>query len=375
MLKQYDLAIAAFERVLIVDESSIRTKLEIAKCYFQLKKYKKSKKIFTEVLQNKLPSKVKENVNTYLQAINNKIKKHTLNGSVVLGIDYDSNIYNRANDGIFTIPGLVNTATNQPLQVTNSTKDESGLAHQEILVLNHLYKKEDNLHMKNDFILFSKVVFDHHDKDLLLFQYAPSLFIRHNNKVSIDYSLLYNKIWLNKKPLLVNMGLYPKFKYIYSKDILIGGGFKYQKKSNSYNSSKNKDSKIRLAELNVDHIFSKKISFSLYGNYYRERKIQGSLTNIDNDMLNLKLAMTYKYTPKLNISPKIQWYKKRYKEMDPFYLKNQKDSEYQLSLNSMYYHKSNVLINAAYSYTHHKSNIPSSEFNKQSIICNIILPF
>ena len=376
MLKKYELAISAYERVLMIDESSIRTKLEIAKCYFELKDYKKAQGIFLEAIKNNLPVNVKQNINLYLSAIESKTKRNFFSGSFVVGLNYDTNIYNRANDDIFTIPGIINNINNQPIQVKNDTKDSAGYAHQEALTLNHLYHIKKNYNFKNDFVLFNKKFFSDHEKDISLIQYTPALSITYNKgKMLIDYAVLYNKIWLHNHPLLVYYGLYPKLKYIYSANTILSCNFKYQKKVNSKKESSQRDAIVTVEEFSLNNIYSDAITLTFYAQLYQEKKVRGDLTNINNDMLNLSFSTAYKYTPTLSIEPKLSWYKKRYKGEDPFYLTKQVDNEYQFALNSTYLYNKDVLFNLSYFYTKHTSNIPSWEFKKHSITANVILLF
>ncbi|NOQ29907.1 MAG: tetratricopeptide repeat protein [Helicobacteraceae bacterium] len=374
-LKEYESAISAYERVLAVNDDSMRTKLELAKCYYELKDYKKAQTIFLETIKGNLPVNVEQNVNMYLQAINDNTKRNFFTGSLVVGINYDTNLYNRATDDIFTIPGLINSVTNQPIQVSNTTQNKGGFANQQALSLGHLYRMNETMNIKNDVILFNKAFDKHHAKDIQLFQYSPALSVTHHARLMIDYAVLYNKIWLKGMPLMSNMGIYPKLTYIYSTDIILSSAFKYQKKLNFAELSKDSNSKTSLLEGTISHIYSQQTMISLYAQLYRERKLQGNLTNVDNDMMQLSLSMAYKHSNVLSVTPKVLWMKKKFIEEDALYLKVQDDNEYQFLLNSMYTYKKNILFNADYMYTNHKSNIPSWEFDKHSITANVIVLF
>jgi pentatricopeptide repeat protein len=375
MLQKYELAIAAYERVLLIDEDSIRSELEIARCYFELQNYDEAKKLFNEILNKDIPSNVKNNINVYLTAIEKKVNKHIFNSSLILGLNYDTNIYQRSSDDTFTIPGLIDYTTNQPLEVTNTTEDASGTAHQEILLFNHLYNLDESKNIKNDFVFFSKSFFQYHDKDIMMFQYSPALSVMHNSNLLADYALLYNKVFLEKKPLFENIGIYPKFQYVYSEKIHLGGGLKYLEKKHTNGSDKNKDLETALIESSVNYIYSDDIVLNGYAQLSKEKKKRGDLTNLDNEMIKFGFSMQYQYLPTLSITPKIQWLSKKYKENDPFYLKKQQDDEYQFSLNALYAYANDILWNLSYVYTDHSSNIPSSKFDKQSFTGNVIFLF
>ena len=376
-LKKYELAISSYERVLMVNKNSIRTKLEIAKCYYALKNYKKAKEIFLEVVKGNLPIGVQQNIKMYLKAITSKTKRNFLTGSFVTGVNYDTNIYDRASNDIFTIPGIIDNITNQPIMVKNTTTNASGYAHQEALTLNHIYRFEDDgYYFKNNMVMFNKQFFNNHDRDIQMAQYIPSLSVVYDDsKVMVDYALLYSNIWLDGSPYVRLFGIYPKLKYIYSANTIVTTGFKYNKKEFIGVVNRNRDSNIKFLEFNVDYIYLENAMFSTYMQFYNEKKIGGNLTNIDNTMFNFALSIAYKYTPFLTITPKIQWFKKEYKDEDSFYLKKQKDNEYQFLLDASYVYKKNILFDLSYMYMKHKSNIVSWDFDKQSITTNLILLF
>ncbi|MFA6192360.1 MAG: tetratricopeptide repeat protein [Sulfurimonas sp.] len=370
MLKDFELAITAFERVLMIDPNSTRSKLEIAKCYFELKEYKKAQNMFLSTIKENMPVNVKQNIELYLSAINSKIQTNFFSGSAVLGINYDTNINNRATSDTFTIPGIVDSITNQPIKTANSTKDEAGLAHQEAISLNHMYNFAEEVNIKNDFVLFSKSLLSDRTKDIGLIQYSPALSVVYNGKILVDYALLFDKIWLSTRPLLNDYGIYPKLKYMYSPSIILGTTFKYQKKFLDTSISE-----VEALEFTLNHIYSKDIMFTYYTQFYTEKKLSSNLTNVSQDMLNIALSASYKYMPTLTFTPKIQWYDKPYKEEDPFYLKEQQDNEYQFLFNTTYSYNKSVLMSLDYMYTEHISNIPSWEFNKHAITANVILLF
>ncbi|MDO8453202.1 MAG: tetratricopeptide repeat protein [Sulfurimonas sp.] len=370
MLKDFELAITAYERVLMIDPNATRSKLEIAKCYFELKEYKKAQNIFLETIKENMPVNVKQNIEMYLSAINSKIQTNFFSGSAVLGINYDTNINNRANDDTFTISGIIDSITNQPIKAANSTKDEAGFAHQEAISLNHMYNFAEDVNIKNDFVLFSKSLIKDHTKDIGLIQYSPALSVVYNGKILVDYALLFDQIWLSTKPLLSDYGIYPKLKYMYSTSTILGTTFKYQKKFLDTSISE-----IEALEFTLNRIYSKDIMFTFYTQLYTEKKLSSNLTNINQDMLNIALSTSYKYMPTLTFTPKIQWYDKQYKEEDPFYLKKQQDNEYQFLFNTTYSYSKSMLMSLDYMYTDHISNIPSWEFNKHAVTANVILLF
>ena len=370
MLKKYDLAIASYERVLNVDANSIRSRLEIGRSYFAMKNYEKAKEVFLQVASYDIPKNVRKNVNLYLQAIALKQTKHFINGSLILSLNYDSNVYNRANDAIFTLSGIIDSTTNQALQVKNSTKDTSSFSHQEAFSLNYMYSYSDNIRLKNDFVAFNKTTFSAHDLDILLLQYTPAVSVIYKKHYIVDYALLFDKIWVHSNSYMKIYGFYPQIKYIYSPHTLFDGAIAYQQKSTD-----RLVSRFKTLELGARHIYSDQFDYLFSFKAYQEKKRSGSQTHVDYKQFTLGFTPTYHLNHQLSFTPRIQWYRKTFDAIDPFYLRRQVDKETQLSLHTSYALSAKNILSLDYLYIKHNSNISAWEFKKQTLTANAIFAF
>ena len=101
-LKKYSEAIVAFENVLFQKPDSTRVKFEMARAYFLNHQYNASKNMFLKVLDDKNSSdKLNDIAKKYLKAIALKEQKHFINGVVIAGVGYDSNINNSSKYRVF----------------------------------------------------------------------------------------------------------------------------------------------------------------------------------------------------------------------------------------------------------------------------------
>lgn len=366
MLKDFGSAISAYERVLDFDANSTRSKLEIARCYFELQEYEKAQTLFLKISREDIPTNVKENIQSYLSAIDSKLKKNSLNASVVFGLNYDTNIANRANNDVYS--GMKNVFLNTLSDVNNTTADKAGLSHQEALSLNHRYNFSKDIAFKNDVVVFSKTVTPAHEYDIALAQYSPALSVLHNSKVLVDYAFIFNKIWLNSKPYMTMYGIYPKFNYLYSNATMLGFNLRYQRKSIDLATTD-----IGALEFTLNHRYNDELMLAFYSEFYKEKRLSGNF--IDYDMFNVALSTSYRYTPMFTITPKVQWYNRSYQHEDRWFPATQQDNEYQISLSGIYSYTQNLLFNLEYSYIRNDSNLPNFEFNKQMITSNVIVLF
>lgn len=93
-LQKYDEALAAFDRVLMLDPNHMRTKLEIARVYYISGQYEQASVEVKSILNENLPFDVKKNVETFKTVLEEKLKKEAWLATVSIGMMYDSNSNN-----------------------------------------------------------------------------------------------------------------------------------------------------------------------------------------------------------------------------------------------------------------------------------------
>lgn len=371
-LKQYDDALIAYERVIIQKPEMTRVQLEIARTYFMQKDYHQSKQLFNIIKKGKHPKTVIDNVNRYLAIIDKKVSKHTLNGIFIAGAVYDSNLNNRASSDNFYVPALQNINNGVS---TNTTKDVSAFAHQEILILNHNYRYNRNINLKNDIMFFNKNVIDHSEKNVLLFSYSPSLEHTYSDKLTLTYGLFADRLYFGSPLLMDTYGLLPKFNYKLSKDLSISGSYKYQLKRNKQTANKSKDSTYQQLNLTINKILTPTWSSSNSVIIEKDRKDEGTVTSVDFDAYTLSLGLSYKYSKKLSFTPKITYKEKTNKDMDTLYLLKQKNKEYNYNLTGTYILPKGWIGQCIFNYSDIKSNVVSAEYKKHTLGVNFIKPF
>ena len=372
-LKKYEEALAAYKRIVIIDEKAYRVKLEMARCYQQLGLLKDAKKMFIDVRAN-VPANVQKNIDIYLAAIEAKRKKHFFGGAVILGVNYDSNIYSVTVD---------NTLSDKISNLTLNNKASSGLANQEVVSANYAYAKSKDIKYKADFIFFNKSIFKYHDMDILLAQVTPAVWVKYNDRLSVDYAIFANKIWLSLKPLMSNWGINPKMQYIYSKTLKLNGAFKYQFQKNAP-ANENRDNHTYSLALGAQKILKKGLSFGVKTkvDMVRETKTGevADLNEVAYNLYELTLNLNYNVTPKIIVAPKLKAYQKDYidKSISPLNgleLYNRSDKEYQLWLSGTYVYSPKMLLTLEYVHSIHDSNYADNRFNKDTLSANVIIPF
>jgi tetratricopeptide (TPR) repeat protein len=90
-LGKYDEAIAAYERMLIINPNLNRVKLDMALVYMKSGSFGQAKNLFEDVMSKDPPETVKDNINSLMAVVRKAEKKHHFSGSVTVGFNSDSN--------------------------------------------------------------------------------------------------------------------------------------------------------------------------------------------------------------------------------------------------------------------------------------------
>lgn len=369
-LKKYHDAIIAYDRVLFSKPDNLRTKLEIGRAYFMTKQFKEAKKFFEDIYNNpNTPPKIKNSLTTFFNIIDQNTQKHFLNGVILIGLNYDSNVNNRSSFDTFNIINL---------PVTNTTEADSAVAHQEVLILNHKYNLGDTSLLKNDLMVFNKSMFKnkHQSKDVKLISYTPAYTKKYKNGLSMDYAVFADKLWIENDGNLQTYGIIPKLTYAYNDKINFNSHFKYQDKNYIKSSDKNKDSKYTEFQFGLKYLATKKITYGASIIASKERKNDSTgPTSVDKDTYQFKLNNTYLYNKSLSFAPAFSYKKTAYKDTDNTYFVKQNDDEYKFTLMGTYIYSPKWLFQLGGDYTKTDSNIDKSVYSKHTFTFNIIRPF
>ena len=366
MLKRYDEAISAYERILLIDENAVRVKLELARCYIAVGLKKQAKKIFLKVLTLDIPKNVRKNVKEYLKVMDDNEIKNSFNAIMIVGFGWDDNVESLSTNYLSEITDLAFISTNSLKSV---------YTHQEVFVLNHAYKYSDTVKFKNDALFFMKNHMGFSKRNIQFIQYSPSVSVKYPNRINVDYALSYNHVWLDTMALLTNYALSSKFKYIDSTSLLFGGSLKYQKNLNDNEKSKNRDASYYELILNTQMIHSKQFTSLSNIKFAGERKVRGSLTDVDYNLYDLSIALNYKYSKQSALSFKTKMLHKPYLDNYTASKDRRVDDEYQLNIGNTYAISKKYVLQGEYIYTKHDSNYNDFRFKKNQVNLNFITVF
>lgn len=221
----YEAALAAFERVEMLDSTNFRNKLEKARTYFMLKMYEDSELTFKEVLANPMiPQNVRSNIELYMSKVSKAQQKSFTYVSIAADILFDSNVnYGSINDTYTTefFPNVL-------IQTPNEISDRALQASANIV---NIYDIGDSngFALKNSASLYMKDYQQENPYDIKYAAYTPSLVYKYTKYtaemlVGVDVMGLGNELYLK------TFSLTPKFMYEHTNSVKSMTHLKYQRK-------------------------------------------------------------------------------------------------------------------------------------------------
>ena len=256
----YEVALAAFERVEMLDGGNLRNRLEMARTYYMLKMYEDAEVAFKEVLQNpNIPQNVRTNIELYLSRVTKVQEKSFTYATVNVDLLYDSNV-NYGSLGDFEYGGSI-------LPSTDIKSDMALQAYADVVNVYDIGEKNGFV-IKNRFVGFIKDYTQENDYDVTYLAYAPSLIYR-NTKNMVEFLLGVDDLMVGTEDYLRSVYVTPRYEYSHTNTLRSIAYFKYQQKYFQRTSE---------YDLNADHF---ELSYGLQKILSPSSYIQGNLVGIN----------------------------------------------------------------------------------------------
>jgi hypothetical protein len=218
----YEIALAAFERVEMLEPSNLRNKLEKARTYFMLKMYEDSESAFKEVLDNPMiPKNVRSNIEFYLAKITGAQKKSFTYATINIDLLYDSNVNYASLDDTYNIG-----STSYP---TASKKSDRAIQTSIDLVNIYDIGAANGFALKNRVLVYLKDYYKEDSYDIGYLAYMPSLLYK-ESKYTAELVVGLDAMTLGKELYLKTIYYMPRFEYAHTNNLRSIVYFKYQTK-------------------------------------------------------------------------------------------------------------------------------------------------
>ena len=316
----YEIALAAFERVEMIDSTNLRVKLEIGRVYFMLKMYEDAKLQFQEVLQNQaLPPNVRTNVELYLAKISGAEKKSFTYTTVTLDFFHDSNINYGSLDDQYNISGM-----------TLPTQDElpgSGFQISGDIINIYDIGDKNGYSIKNRVSMFMK---HHTDSDNSIYDigylaYNPSLLYR-TAKYTAELELGIDTLSVGSKTYLQSISLKPKFDFNHTPTLKSLVYFKYIDKMFKQDSQKDLDANHYELSYGLQKILTPRsyVQANIIG--ITEDKKQGNRIDVDFTEYKFNINYANQFTSTYSIELYAEAKEKKYDNYSTLFSSTRRDT-------------------------------------------------
>ncbi len=354
-IKNYDEAIAAYERVLIIKPDFNQARYDYARILYKLKQKKEAKTEFNKLLSSNINPKIKTQISKYLRILNKKMKG---SANIILGFSRSSNINNGLISPEYRLPGLNDILVKGEDPITDS-------AHNEIVDLNfYNYFKDDTLRLKNSFLVYNKNYFNETDENITLLSYKPSLSYLDKDYL---YALAFGLERIIKSGEDFNS--YFISPQITNKDFFIY--LKYQKVQ--YISDVNKEKDFHKIQLFGKVNLFKNINY--YTNLYKNIRAKNIRTDIDKYTIGNGLNIFYNIDKDNKINLKYQFNYSKYKYENNFFGTKREDKQHLVELSLSHTLTKDSFINISTSYLKNNSNQDAYVYDEKAIKLNYLKAF
>jgi len=300
---RYEIALAAFERVEMLDEGNLRNRLEMAKTFYMLKMYEESQMAFEEVLANpNIPKNVRTNIELYLSKVKGVQKDSFTYATINLDWIYDSNVnYGQLHDKIGG--GLV---------ATPEISDNALQAYGDVTNVYDIGQKS-GFFIKNRFIGLLKD-YQHEDGyDIGYIAYTPSLVYKSSRDLG---ELVFGAdiLSIGKKDYLHTYSAMTRYEYAHNMTLKSMLHLKYLQKDFKRSWAYDLDANHYEIAYGLQKILSPRSYVQGEINGCGERKKHGNRTDVDYDEYKFNLNYANQITSRIGLEIFAQYRKRNYKE-------------------------------------------------------------
>ncbi len=299
----YNMALAAFDRVSMLEPNNIRNMLEKGRTYYKLEMNHESKVIFKKVLANpNLPKNVRVNIEIYLSKISKGEQVSFTYVNFDLDFLYDSNL----NYGSLDSEYYVNIGK------LPSESEKSDTGYQMYLNLTNIYNLDKNgkFAIKNKIDFYFKNYLTYDEYNILYLSYHPSILYKTKDSTS-GLAFGIDSLSLNNEEYLRTLSVSPSLEYRYTKNLRSIHYLKFQRKYYQHEIQKELNSNHYEFFAALQNIISTHSYFQIDATAIKEKKISGDRIDVDYNDYKVSTMYFNQLTPIFSTNIFLQ-YRNRY---------------------------------------------------------------
>ncbi len=365
-LHQYDEAMAAFDRVLMINPKHTRTHLELARLYYERQQLELSRTELNLVLNDQLPSDIRDVAMAFKRRIDASISPHHFNGAVIVGGGYDSNVNNDIGNKAFILPSL-----NIPISGNTKEKDGYGFS---TFVLNHSYDfgERGGWTLENSFVGYDKLYSKSSLNNLVLFSLssAPTW---SEKQVKFALPVMFDRVYIDGKGYLYNVGAGLKETYLLDPLSAIEGGYTFKR---GYYHEETYDVNAHLIYANYRRIVGDNLfAFALQTSYSINKEVETTRTDVDYTEFKYGIDLSKEFTKTFRGSLGYTRINDRYSDVDTIFLTKRHDEKNQYELSLGYTVQKNLSLGASVAYSDNHSNHDPYDYDKLNALASVMWTF
>lgn len=370
-LKRTDQAIAAFDRVLMLNPQSVRTRLELAKLYFDMGEYALAHAELDRALNANLPDAVRANVIDFKARIEKQQSRHSHARTLVLTFGYDSNANNDIGAGNnFALDGFGGLELSG-----NAEAEDYGFG--QTLVYNHGYDfgQRGGWSLNSQLVGFNRLNKDYSQNNVLYLGALTAPTYQHDI-YKVTFPLEVDRIFLDGEGYLSNASLGASLEQLLSANQTLAAGYKLR--SMQYDG----DNSIRNAWSNIysmsyRHAMGEK-PWVLGASFSYENRQQANNAASDPASLTekiLKINANKVLTARWRLIGSASFTTTDYQQENWLFANKRSDQITRLDLGGQYQMNRASILSANLTQAFHKSNQGPYEFDKTQVNLNYIYRF
>lgn len=321
---RYEIALASFERVLILDERNLRAQLEIARTQFQLKMYEDARNGFEKVLNNpNIPKNVRTNVELFISKIDKLQQKSFFFANAKFGIAHDDNVNFGSLDSSYLLPDYGTFPT---------TAEKSNFAYDQELSAIHIYDigQKNGYTIRNSLNLFNRDYDSMDNFDITFISYNPAITYQ-ELKTTYEFNLMFDTMMLSDKKYLNIFSLMPTFIHKLDSETVINGNVKVSKKQFLLAADRVRDAINYSASLSYQKLWASSfMTFKL--TYDTDKKDGGNRIDVDYKNYKFNFDYTKQILPGLTLRGDIEYRERKYSDYSTLFKSTRSDEAYRTGI-------------------------------------------
>lgn len=367
-LKMYDEALTAFDRVIMLNPSHTRTRLELARLYYETNQLEQASHELDLVLKESIPQNIRDIATAFKTRVDESKSKHRFSVALIVGGGYDSNANNDIGKKEFIIPSF-----NIPISGNEKVSDSNLFA---TIVVNHVYDfgEKGGWSLENSLVGYNKLNTDLSNNNLNLFSLSTApVYTYENYRLSLP--LNYDRVYLDGKGYMYNLSASLKSSYFIDATSQVEAGVLH--KRGFYDEDDAQDVKGNTFFASYKKAFGEDepLVLSLSTSYSNNAEVNSGRTDVSSTGNSYSVELSQSFKNGLKPSLSYTYSSSDFDKVDVLFGTKRADTrdEYEVGLGYALY--DNMLINASVTYAKNHSNHDPFNYDKITALLSAVWSF